>query len=399
MSGPLRTLASALRVSTLALLAGLTLAAPTRAQVESGPSITVDTFLQRVETPYLRVQFDPLRPDRITGLVYKERDPYRDLGPDDNTLLECFGGDMRGTASVGSIDSRYLAELSWEVESQGSRVVVIRTRTVTEGRPPVVTRYWFFGDQSWFVVERTIEYSQVPYTGSYQDWIPRVAFYDTYRAMRYRDSNGVLQQRGWCATPCVTQGWDGRWLQQVGYRLGMGQSVATIFPSSVPANQPFVRGMGPNTYAGWAAPLWDSLAYTTDVTRRTMVAFSTQPDSVGRLDSLWTAFNSPTFTLGVPAPERGASLRLAVAPNPSRGTVALEWALPRAQHARLDVLDLTGRRVATLFDGDAPAGELRVAWDGRRTSGGESRDTSPGMYWARLVTDDGVRTKTLVRVR
>lgn len=399
MSRPFRTLALALEVSTFALLPGLPDVRVARAQAEPTPSITVNTFLQRVETPYLRVQFDTLHPDRISGLVYKERDPFRDLGPDESTLLECFGGDMRGTASVGSIDSRHLAEMSWEVESEGTRVVVIRTRTVTEDRPPVRTRYWFYADQGYFVVERTIEYSQVPYTGRYQDWIPRVAFYDTYRAMRYRDSNGVLQQRGWCATPCVTQGWDGRWLQQVGYRLGMGQSVATIYPSSVPANQPFVRGMGPNTYAGWAAPLWDSLAYTTDVTRRTLVAFSTQPDSVGRLDSLWTAFNSPAFTLEAPAPARGAELRLALAPNPSRGPVALSATLPRAQHARLEVLDLSGRRVATLFDGDAPAGELRARWTGRTETEPDAHESAPGIYWARLVTPDGTLTKTIVRVR
>ncbi|MFN8587586.1 MAG: hypothetical protein U0704_07250 [Candidatus Eisenbacteria bacterium] len=369
------------------------------AAADPEPWLTVSTFTETVETPYFRVAFDLTRPDAITSLFFKPRDPYRDLAAEEYYGHEFFGQDLRGRDSVGSVYPEQYTEVLWQLESLSSQVAQIMTRSAAENRPPVVTRYWFFADQPWFVVERTIQYSQVPYTGSYQDFLARIAFYDTYRALRYRDTNGALQQRGWCALPCVTQGWDGRWLQTVGYRLGQGQSVTTIYPASVRPGQPFVRGSGPNTYSGWAAPLWDSLAYTTDVTRRTLVAFSTQPDSIRQLDSLWTYFNSPGFTLDAPAPVRAPELRLAVSPNPSYGTVTLAWALPRAQYARLEVLDLSGRRVATLHDGEAPAGELRAAWNGRTDSGGGSHPAAPGVYWARLVTPDGVRTRTIVRVR
>ena len=391
------------RILALALLLVTTAPAPAPGfdivPVDPG-QLTVDPINQTVESDHFRIQFDLTRPDMIVTLVYKDRDRVRDLSSEENTQTEYFAQDMRGTASKGSIYPPQLVEINWQVDAQSLRAAQISTRTVSEGRPPVLTKYWFYGDRSYFVVERTIQYSQVPYTGSYQDWIPRLAFFDTYRAMRYRDTNGALQQRGYCTIPCINEGWDGRWLQQVGYKLGLGQSVATIYPNTVRAGQRFVRGYGPNTYAGWAAPLWDSTAHTTDETHRVLVAFSTQPDSIRQLDSLWTAFNAGAITLDAPPrPAAATGLQLAIGPNPSRGAgpVHVSWSLPRAQHARLDVLDVSGRRVATLFDGDAPAGEMRATWTGREANVG--REALPGLYWARLTTADGVRTKTIVRVR
>ncbi|MEQ1669832.1 MAG: hypothetical protein ABL893_03145, partial [Hyphomicrobium sp.] len=84
-----------------------------------------------------------------------------------------------------------------------------------------------------------------------------------------------------------------------------------------------------------------------DETHRVVIAFSTQPDQLGSLDSLWTAFNSGAITLDAPAPRAAAGLRLSVAPNPARGAALVTWALPRAQRARGDVLDVSGRRVTT----------------------------------------------------
>ncbi len=385
----------------LLALALVALAAPAARALDVVPvdpgRLTVDAASQTVESAHFRIQFDLTRPDMLSTLIFKDRDLFRDLASEENTQTEFFGQDLRGTAARGSIDLPHLAEFSWQVDAQSDRAAQVSTRTVSEGRPPVLTKYWFYGDRSWFVVERTIQYSQAPYTGSGQDYVPRVAFYDTYRAMRYRDVNGALQQRGYCATPCVTEGWDGRWLQQVGYRLGLGQSVATIYPNTVPAGQRFVRGYGPNTWAGWAAPLWDSTAHTADETHRVLVVFSTQPDSIRQLDSLWTVFNAGGITLDAPPVTAAPAIRLALAPNPSRGPVQVTWSLPRAQHARLDVLDVSGRRVATLFDGAAPAGEMRAAWDGRDATSGT--EAAPGLYWARLVTADGARTRTIVRVR
>ncbi len=80
----------------------------------------------------------------------------------------------------------------------------------------------------------------------------------------------------------------------------------------------------------------------------------------------------------------------APAPNPSRGAVTMRFVLPRAMHARLDVLDVAGRRVATLADGEHAAGEHALAW--------RPVAVRPGVYFARLATPDGVTVRTVVRV-
>jgi flagellar hook assembly protein FlgD len=44
------------------------------------------------------------------------------------------------------------------------------------------------------------------------------------------------------------------------------------------------------------------------------------------------------------------------------------------------VFDAAGRRIATLFDGEAPAGPLRLAWNGKGTGGVKAPS---GVYWIR----------------
>jgi subtilisin-like proprotein convertase family protein len=51
-------------------------------------------------------------------------------------------------------------------------------------------------------------------------------------------------------------------------------------------------------------------------------------------------------------------------PNPFNPATSISFALPRATHARLDVFDVLGRRVATLIDSDMPAGFHKVRYYG-----------------------------------
>ena len=83
-------------------------------------------------------------------------------------------------------------------------------------------------------------------------------------------------------------------------------------------------------------------------------------------------------------------------PNPAAGVTTFAWMLPRAGHARLEVLDLAGRRVATLADGAYGASRYVRGWDLRDDSG---RRVTPGVYFARLVTADGARERRLVVLR
>ncbi len=81
------------------------------------------------------------------------------------------------------------------------------------------------------------------------------------------------------------------------------------------------------------------------------------------------------------------------APNPSRGATELRFALPADATARLDVLDVAGRRVAGLEQA-LPAGEHVWRWTGEGTDGARA---PAGLYFVRLTTPFGNRVQRLVR--
>jgi hypothetical protein len=69
-----------------------------------------------------------------------------------------------------------------------------------------------------------------------------------------------------------------------------------------------------------------------------------------------------------------------VAPNPTSGASRFGVVVPETERIRLDVLDMAGRRVATLAEGFQPAGRREYAWDGRA-----ARSRVPaGLYIVRL---------------
>ena len=83
-------------------------------------------------------------------------------------------------------------------------------------------------------------------------------------------------------------------------------------------------------------------------------------------------------------------------PNPAFGSAAIAFTLPRAGHARLAVYDLAGARVRTLVDGETPAGNGAVVWDGRDSHGDPVRS---GAYFYRLEFDGRTVTRRLVLMR
>lgn len=89
--------------------------------------------------------------------------------------------------------------------------------------------------------------------------------------------------------------------------------------------------------------------------------------------------NAPVGVGGVPAPRAGF-----VAPpwpNPSRGGVNVRFALSQPGRARLEALDLEGRRVTTVLDRTLGAGQSTAIWDGRGATG---MRVPAGVYFLRL---------------
>jgi len=90
-----------------------------------------------------------------------------------------------------------------------------------------------------------------------------------------------------------------------------------------------------------------------------------------------------TDTTTVPPGQPVAGTLLA-APNPFGESTELSFRLAAPARVSLAIFDVTGRRMRTLWDGAAPAGETRASWNGEDASGAR---LPAGVYLARLERD------------
>jgi hypothetical protein len=83
-------------------------------------------------------------------------------------------------------------------------------------------------------------------------------------------------------------------------------------------------------------------------------------------------------------------------PNPASREASVTLRLRASGVVRVRVFDAAGHRIATLFDGDAPAGPLAVRWNGRDARG---REAGSGVYWIRAEAAGEKLTTRMVWVR
>jgi hypothetical protein len=95
----------------------------------------------------------------------------------------------------------------------------------------------------------------------------------------------------------------------------------------------------------------------------------------------------------VPAP---LAYSLKAAPNPFNPRLELSYALPQAGQVRIDVYDAAGRHVRTLLQDRVEAGTGSVTWSGTDAAG---RSVASGVYHVRMVTDQGVTSRSVTLVR
>ena len=97
------------------------------------------------------------------------------------------------------------------------------------------------------------------------------------------------------------------------------------------------------------------------------------------------------------APNPMARLRLAPnVPNPFNPTTRLEYELPQAARIELCVLDIAGRHVSTLVDGEREAGRHAATWNGRDANG---RSMASGVYVVRLRAGSQMEMQRIVLIR
>jgi hypothetical protein len=107
-------------------------------------------------------------------------------------------------------------------------------------------------------------------------------------------------------------------------------------------------------------------------------------------------YDGPPETVSAPAstPRRLAFRR--PAPNPSTGAVRLSLELPVAGPLRVEVLDVTGRRVRVLHQGPAGPGTLHLSWDG---AGDGGAPTPAGCYFVRAMAERERAETRIARIR
>ncbi|PAP77261.1 T9SS type A sorting domain-containing protein [Rubrivirga marina] len=116
--------------------------------------------------------------------------------------------------------------------------------------------------------------------------------------------------------------------------------------------------------------------------------------SIGGVSGLnyFARYEGGVATPAEPVPQAGALVLGPAFPNPSIATTTLRFSSDRAQTVRLELFDVLGRRVATLYEGPVSAGQ-RVAVPVAVGS------LPAGAYLARLTGDGGPVTRRLDRAR
>ena len=108
--------------------------------------------------------------------------------------------------------------------------------------------------------------------------------------------------------------------------------------------------------------------------------------------------STPIITYRNPAPQTTVAFGLALpAPNPARGGMtSVSYATTRSGQVSLRIFDAQGRTVRTLVQGELAAGAHQAVWDGSDDRGAQ---VGAGVYYYRLFTPEGMRTRSIAVVR
>jgi len=86
---------------------------------------------------------------------------------------------------------------------------------------------------------------------------------------------------------------------------------------------------------------------------------------------------------------------LAVAPNPTRAACTIQYVVARSGPVRLDVLDVSGRLMATLANHVQDPGRYTLTWDGTGSGG----LVASGLFFVRFTAPGQTTVKRLAVVR
>ena len=122
-------------------------------------------------------------------------------------------------------------------------------------------------------------------------------------------------------------------------------------------------------------------------------------DRVPGRQSRFGVFDTTGVAVGVPDdPTFNTPLLGYFTPNPYRGTQqgSILFTLLEEGPARVEIYDISGRLVKTVFDEVVKPGVSEAQWDGTDQYG---RAVPSGIYLYRLVTDNAIHSRKLVMIR
>jgi hypothetical protein len=118
------------------------------------------------------------------------------------------------------------------------------------------------------------------------------------------------------------------------------------------------------------------------------------PSLVPRARRYW--YSATTVPSVGGSAREGTDELLVVHPNPFRGSAVLIFVPPEAGPWRVEILGVTGRRVAVLPSRHGKDGRFLATWDGRDSRG---RSVPAGVYFARLEGEGLVVTRKVTRLK
>jgi thermitase len=86
----------------------------------------------------------------------------------------------------------------------------------------------------------------------------------------------------------------------------------------------------------------------------------------------------------------------AIYPNPFNSDALIKFGLPQEAYTSLEIYDLLGRKVLTLFEGNGSAGDHAITWHGTDQSG---KDMPSGIYFCKLSALGEQKTQKITLLR
>jgi flagellar hook assembly protein FlgD len=87
---------------------------------------------------------------------------------------------------------------------------------------------------------------------------------------------------------------------------------------------------------------------------------------------------------------------LVISPNPFNESTTITFNLQSANNVKIEVLDMNGKLITTLFEGISDAGKHQLNWNGNDNTGKKGDN---GVYFVKVTSGNEVRLTKVVKMK